>query len=578
MNKFTYILCTVLTLMLLGVSGSLLAQSWQWAVAPLSAGAGSSTITATTLDNAGNTVVAGNFSGTLTLGGFTLVSAGTQDLFVARISNAGVWLAVTTAQATGSGSVAPTVLACQANGEVIVGGSFSGTTVRFGNTTLTNSDVANPTTYDLFVARLSSAGQWTQAVRAGGPKGETIQSLLVDAAGNIVVGGGFAGQQCRFGTFSLNNVDTGPYPSLDIFVARLSAAGKWTQAVGLGSGGGEYVTGMAFLSDGTVAVTGEFNSYVLQFGTTPLLYNSGYYAGAYTYATLFVARLNPAGTWVSAFGTYAPGAVHPQALVADQNGDVVIAGYFSSSTVRFGSTPVLTNTNPNSDGFVARLNGLTGTPSWTQATQCGAVGFDKINTLALDAAGNAIVTGSFTGATTRFGSIVLTNTTTASPDYNPEDIFVARLSRAGSWTHALQAGGTSYDIAHGATIDAQGQTLVVGTAVLPAAFGSIALAGGTSGKTSGFVARVGGLPLATAPQRSIELLAIAPNPATTTVTVTLPSEAQPRLLHVVDALGRNVRSQVVPAHGTSVVLNVAGLHSGLYVVHCGSGAARFLIE
>ena len=67
-------------LLVLAAPATLQAQSWHWATAPSAivdpspAGAmGGSVIVATAADGAGNTVVAGNFSGSFALGGTTLV-------------------------------------------------------------------------------------------------------------------------------------------------------------------------------------------------------------------------------------------------------------------------------------------------------------------------------------------------------------------------------------------------------------------------------------------------------------------------------------------------------------------------
>lgn len=136
------------------------AQSWQSVSAPVSSSTGRSTFLVATLDAAGNTVVAGNFTGTLTLGSFTLTSRGTADLVVAWRSPAGGWLQAVAVPATSSGYLTPSVLALDATGQVLVAGTFTGTTVTFGSTTLTNASPAAATT-DIFVARLSTAGQWT---------------------------------------------------------------------------------------------------------------------------------------------------------------------------------------------------------------------------------------------------------------------------------------------------------------------------------------------------------------------------------------------------------------------------------
>jgi hypothetical protein len=81
--------CSVALLMLLWLAGPAAraqAPAWQSAVlvgSPLYYG-----VTAMTTDASGNVLLAGTFSGTLLLGGFSLVSAGGDDVFIAKWSPA----------------------------------------------------------------------------------------------------------------------------------------------------------------------------------------------------------------------------------------------------------------------------------------------------------------------------------------------------------------------------------------------------------------------------------------------------------------------------------------------------------
>jgi hypothetical protein len=564
---------------------ALLAQSWQWAVAPLSVGTGSSTITASVRDQAGNLVVAGNFQGVLTLGSFTLTSgtATSTDLFIARLTPAGTWLAASSAPVSTKGTVSPVRLAVQADGTVVVGGSFRGTTAQFGSTTLTNAGPVNPasinvTTSDLFVARWNSGGQWTQAVRAGGTREEELRALVVDATGNVVIGGGFSSQNCQFGTYALNNIDDTALASPDLFVAHLNAAGTWTQAVGAGSTGSEYVTGLTVERDGTVNLIATFAGYTLRLGTT-LLYNNSYNTGSgFTSTSMLFARLSAAGTWSTVLQPAATSEVYATDILADSNGDLVIGGMFSARTVQFGNVTLTNSDNTARDIFVARLSEVATTPTWTQAVRAGSRGDDQLNQLALDGQGNVLITGKFTGTITTLGNFTLTNAATI-PNTRWGDVLVARLSRAGMWTQALQAGGPADDSGASVTSDATGSTvLVAGTVTNPASFGSIVLPG-TAATSSGFIARVGALPLALTASRTAAALAIYPNPALTTARLVLPTAAATaRTVAVLDAVGQVVYSQPVSAGVTWVDLPLADLRAGWYVVRCGEASGSLLVR
>ena len=84
-------------------------------------------------------------------------------------------------------------------------------------------------------------------------------------------------------------------------------------------------------------------------------------------------------------------------------------------------------------------------------------------------------------------------------------------------------------------------------------------------------------PLAAQPAAEAGALTLAPNPAQgrATLTLTLPA---PAVAQVLDALGREVRRQALPARATTAVLDLAGLPPGLYLVRAGSGTTRLVLK
>lgn len=118
------------------------AQSWQSALALPTSTDGSSRINSLVADGTGGYLLAGQFAGTLTLGGFTLTSAGGQDAFVARLSAAGTYTKALSAG--GSGDDIAVELAVDATGLATVAGTFASPSITFGGTTLVNSDPGTP--------------------------------------------------------------------------------------------------------------------------------------------------------------------------------------------------------------------------------------------------------------------------------------------------------------------------------------------------------------------------------------------------------------------------------------------------
>lgn len=406
------------------------AQAWQWAVAPGNSLGSYSEVTAMAPDPDGTTVVAGSFSGTIVLGPFTLTSSGPVDLFVARLDGAGNWLQAVRA---GSGNVCrASAVVVEADGTVVVGGTFSGLTIGFGPFTLANADnVGLGSSGDAFVARLSRAGAWVQAVRAGGNSLEGVTTLTLDGQGNVVVGGYFVSAIAAFGSIQLTNANNGisGFGSDDIFVARLNRSGSWVQAVRAGGPGHDYPTDLVLETDGTLVVAGNFFSSVAAFGAI-LLPNTG------QEADVFVARLSPAGVWTAALRTGGPHYDSVSDIALAPDGSLVVAGGFNGPSSTIGTFTLLNADNAGTyfDAYVARLD-RSGT--WTQAVRGGSTTSDAATRIAVNADGSVAVAGYFTGSAS-FGPFT-------QRSVGGNDIYVARLSAAGQWTRFQQAGGAGDD-------------------------------------------------------------------------------------------------------------------------------------
>lgn len=118
-------------------------------------------------------------------------------------------------QATGGGITYPTALVVDATGTATLAGLTAGP-ANFGGLPVIN---ANPT-FDtgIFVARLSSTGQWTQVVVAGGTETNYPVNLAVDGAGTATLAGTFRLASLPFGPFVLRNASTRAADN-DVFVA-----------------------------------------------------------------------------------------------------------------------------------------------------------------------------------------------------------------------------------------------------------------------------------------------------------------------------------------------------------------------
>jgi hypothetical protein len=566
MKTFTWCLRALSGLALLAAPALANAQAWQWASAPTAiadpsntSALGGSTTVGIALEANGNTVVVGSFYGSITLGSTTLTSAGYSDVFVARVSPGGQWLQAV--QAGGAGEDIASSMVLDAAGNTVVAGRFGnlvlGASMTFGATMLTSAGNT-----DAFVAQLSPAGQWTQAVRAGGTGADQANKLVLDAAGNAVVAGSFTGSAV-FGNTTLTADSPGSGAS---FVARLNlSTGAWAPMVPPTGSTWPSITALTLDAAGNMVVAGGFNG----------SFTAGSVTSAYA-SPIFVARMNSSGQWTQAVQAVPlPSNAPPSSIVAmtvDAAGTVTITGILIGS-VTFGST-TLTSAGIY-DIYVARLNAA---GQWTQAVRAGGAYNEIVSSLTTDAAGNSVISGSFGPGTTvtvpptaAFGNITLTSA-------GQYDAFVATLSPSGQWLQAIGAGGPGRDVAYGAISDAAGNITVTGVCSSPASFGANTLTN-TSSYASVFVARLAATALAAHAAKPAEIFTLYPNPAASLVHVTWPeTSTAARPMQIIDGLGREVRQQQLPAHTKEASLNVAELAPGLYTVRCGAAVCRLQVE
>jgi hypothetical protein len=527
------------------------------------------TFTEAEADAAGNTVVAGYFQGTVRVGNFTLTSAGGADVLVARVSPTGQWL-----QAVQGGGAADDYaydLALDAAGNATVAGVFEvssssqpGFTTTFGTTTLTATG-----SEDSFVATLSTGGTWTRVLRVGNTASCIVAAVRYEANGNLLVAGGFEGPSLTLGSTTLGSTTLGSRARETPFVAQLTPGGQWQQAAApavtyLSNNANFGISEIARDPAGALVVAGVFR------GTVQLDFYTLTNQSSSSTGDLFVGRLDNYGQWQQMAQGGGSSDDYPTAFVLTPAGEVLIGGALSgTSTARFGAfTAPLSG---NNDAFVARLS-----PGgqWTQLLVGGGLGADDVTSLALDAAGQVFAVGSFGNGPT--GGVSATFGATTLTPVGFSDNFVARITPAG-WGPVQSFGSAGFDFLTAAcALPAGGMAVAGGYSMGPLVLGATSL-NNPGGDV--YVARFTGLGLATAAPTPAARFALAPNPATGAVHLTWPAASPAaRLVQLFDALGREVRRQVLPARAIAATLNVAGLAPGLYVVSCGAATSRLQVD
>jgi hypothetical protein len=245
--------------------------------------------TAAAIDDDGNAILAGMYAGTLDfgLGDLSPAPTGAQDgiLWVAKLN--GATGAAMAAKSYGTaGRVWPTDVAVDAQGNVVVGGYFSSTSVTFGATVLTR--LSTGSSVDALVAKLDSSLGPVWVRRWGGTTGTaTIRGVGMDSTGKVTVAGVLSGTAdvgpgSEVLTSSVNTVaSTSNRDSLIATLNGTTGATLCAQAYGDGSSNGGFGNAVAInrwetgTNKDSVAIIGGFTG-VVNFGapTTPLNFTS----------------------------------------------------------------------------------------------------------------------------------------------------------------------------------------------------------------------------------------------------------------------------------------------------------------
>lgn len=170
---------------------------------------------AVAVSSGGQIAITGGFTGTLTLGGDSLTSSGT-DMFVAVLSDTGD---VTWAKKVGgASSQVGTEVGFDASGDLVAAGNVQGT-AEFASTTWPSGGGV-----DALVLRLSSAGSLVWGKRYGGTGDQVVSGLAVKDTGDFFLVGSFEGT-LNFDSDPLGALENEPGTARDAYVSELSAEG-----------------------------------------------------------------------------------------------------------------------------------------------------------------------------------------------------------------------------------------------------------------------------------------------------------------------------------------------------------------
>ena len=430
------------------LNSSAQAPNWLWA----KSADGNCEANSVTIDANGNTYVAGWFSNTLTFGSTTLYDTSNNqesDMFVVKYNASGNPLWAKSAGGTKLGGTidnVPNSIAVDANGNIYVAGSFTGTSITFGSSTLTNAGGYSA----IFIVKYDTLGNtlWAKSAGGSGTGDDYAYSVSVDKNGNAYVVGTFESPTITFGSTTLTQAGI-----RDIFIVKYDTSGNPLWAKSAGGNDSDEAFSVTVDANGNSYMAGYYGSTSITFGSTTFTNSNNIHGLAST--DIFIVKYDSSGNplWAKNDGVIgnATGENYAKSIAIDVNGNTYVAGFFTSHTITFGST-TLTNTG-GYDMFIVKYDS-SGNSLWAKSV--GNASYVEANSVAVDKNGNTSIVGWFNNPTMTIGSTTLTNT-------GNRNMFIVEYDASGNPLWAKSAGGTStYGVANSVTVDANGNAYVVG--------------------------------------------------------------------------------------------------------------------
>jgi uncharacterized protein (TIGR03437 family) len=395
-------------------------------------------------DNFGNVYVTGDTRSPdfNTVNPLQAANRGGTDAFVSKINSFGSALTYST-YLGGSGEDLGLSIAIDTAGNAYITGYTS------SNDFITQSPVQPVSRggLEVFVTKiLADASDIAFNTYFGGNGSDTGNGITVDGSGNCYITGATTSTNLPTRTPVQGNNRGG----LDAFVAKFNATGSnIIYSTYLGGSFGDLARGIAVDTSGNVTVAGSTFS-------TDFTTQSPFQSNNRGNGDAFVARLNAAGTTLL-YSSYLGGANTDEGagVAVDSGGNAYVVGNTASTDFNTVN-PLQPNNRGQQDVFVSKVNqngsGL------VYSTYLGGLRSDVGNGIAVDASGNAYLTGS-----------------TSSNDFNTQspfqptygggdlDAFVTKINSAGSaLIYSSYLGGSQVEVGNAVAVDPFGSCYVAG--------------------------------------------------------------------------------------------------------------------
>lgn len=388
------------------------------------------------VDSFDNVIVAGTFQNTVdfdfdVVDTYDLISNGNTDIFVLKLDPTGDFIQAQSFGGTGFDSLEE--LALDSNNNIYTTGAFQ-STVDFDPDLVDVSNLTSAGSEDIFISKLSPAGDFLYAHRIGGGSGESGKSIAIDQSNNIFITSNFSGT-IDFDPDLVDVFNLTSFGSTDAVVFKLDASGDFLWAKQLGGASSELGETLSVDSSNNVYVTGYMDG-LGDFDPGIGVFNLDVLDNQYT----FILKLNNSGDFIWAKQVGGSFFDQVQNTTLDSQNNLYLTGSFND-TGDFDTGDDIFNLTSlgSSDILVLKLGDASG-PVLSEVTPIGVVvnNFTPTYTFNTTEAGTISYQGSCSSPTTiaTLGNNTITLNTLSAGYY--ENCFISVSDNLNNQSTPLQ--------------------------------------------------------------------------------------------------------------------------------------------